>query len=435
MDVRVAAAKVIAATLREQASLATLIPEYQSKVKARDRALLQELCFGTLRHFPKLEAILGKLLAKPFKAKDTDVLAALACALYQLNETRIPPHAAIGESVQATVGLKKIWAKGLVNGVLRRYQREQQDILHSLAGNPAVATAHPKWLRDAIQTAWPNQAASIFAANNDRAPMTLRINRLQTDREGYTKLLEQADIGYKPSKIAPDAIILDAPMDVSSLPHFADGWVSIQDEAAQLSGHLLDVSSGQRVLDACSAPGGKTCHLLEQCDDLQLTALDIDEERLQRVQENLDRLHLSARLMACDAADTNNWWDGQQFDRILLDAPCSATGVIRRHPDIKVLRRHEDIVKLAKIQANLLDALWPLLKPGGKLLYATCSVLPTENSDAVSAFLDRQHDASEQPLPDHFGMAAQHGRQLLPQIGGHDGFYYALLIKSEPKAC
>ena len=430
MDVRVAAARVIAATLREQASLATLIPDYQRKVKPRDTALLQELCFGTLRHYPKLAVILQQLLAKPFKAKDTDVQGLLACGLYQLMETRIPPHAAIGETVQAAVGLQKMWAKGLVNGVLRNFQRQQESILSQWADDPAFQTAHPDWLRSAIQAAWPQQAQAIFVANNHRPPMTLRVNQQKTSRENYAKLLENDGIGFEQSEISEDALILKRPLDVAELPHFSQGWVSVQDEAAQLCTGLLDIHSGMRVLDACCAPGGKTCHILERQPKVDMVALDIEEARLQRVQENLDRLQLQAQLISCDAANTDKWWDGAAFDRILLDAPCSATGVIRRHPDIKVLRRREDIDKLAAVQQQLLRALWPLLKPGGKLLYATCSILPAENDQLVAAALQQLPDGHLVPLHADWGQRTTTGRQLFPCIEGNDGFYYALLQKA-----
>lgn len=429
MQVRVAAAKVIATTLKGDASLAVLIPDYQTRVKDRDRALLQELCFGTLRNFHKLNAIAGKLLQKPLKAKDADVLALLCCGLYQLTSMRIPPHAAISESVQAASGLNKTWAKGLVNGILRRYQRENAGIIADLAKDADYITSHPAWLRELIQTAWPNQTKAIFAANNSRPPFTLRVNTRQTSRENYANLLQQANIGCKLCDNSDTGITLTQAMDVSVLPGFSDGWVSVQDEAAQLAAGWLDLQPGQRILDACCAPGGKTCHILEAEPELgEVVALDVDSERLQRVRDNLNRLHLEATLVAADAANTTDWWDNRPFDRILLDAPCSGTGVIRRHPDIKVLRRPEDIDKLAAIQTELLQALWPLLKEDGLLLYATCSILPQENSVIITRFVQQQTDARIVPLP-HWQNVTATGQQLFPQIDGHDGFYYALLKK------
>ncbi|UTW44519.1 16S rRNA (cytosine(967)-C(5))-methyltransferase RsmB [bacterium SCSIO 12696] len=430
MNVRVAAAKAIAGTLREQASLATLLPEYQENVAPRDRALLQELCFGTLRYYPRLALILEQLLAKPFKPKDSDLQAVLACGLYQLLETRIPAHAAISESVQAVVALKKHWAKGLVNGVLRRFQREQGAICTELSSNPAFASAHPPWLENAIRDAWPQHWESIVNGNNQRPPMTLRVNAQKTRRQAYIELLEAAGMDCQSSAISADGVVLAKPQDVAELPNFQQGWVSVQDEAAQLAAQLLDAQPGQRVLDACCAPGGKTCHMLERQADLTVVALDIEDNRLQRVQENLQRLELQAELIAADGCATEQWWDGRGFDRILLDAPCSATGVIRRHPDIKVLRRREDIAKLATLQRQLLMALWPLLNPGGKLLYATCSVLPQENDSLVQAALPQLPDAQVVTIDANWGCATTTGRQLFPQPHGHDGFYYALLQKA-----
>ena len=429
MDVRVAAAKAIAGTLREQASLATLLPEYQEKVKPRDRALLQELCFGTLRYYPRLTLIVKKLLAKPFKPKDSDLQALLACALYQLMETRIPPHAAIGESVQAAVALKKAWAKGLVNGVLRRFQRESEVICSQFSESPQYQWAHPQWLSDTLKKAWPTHWQHVLDGNNQRPPMTVRVNQQKISRNQYAKILEDAEVGFQISAISPDALVLNQPKDVAELPHFDAGWVSVQDEAAQLAAQLLDAQPGQRVLDACCAPGGKTCHLLERQPDLDVVALDIEDNRLQRVQQNLDRLQLNAQLVAADASATKQWWDGKPFDRILLDAPCSATGVIRRHPDIKVLRRPADIAKLAALQMQLLRALWPLLKDGGKLLYATCSVLPEENNKLAEQAMQELPGARVVPLNADWGHATATGRQLFPQPHGHDGFYYALFRK------
>jgi 16S rRNA (cytosine967-C5)-methyltransferase len=428
-NVRVAAAKIIAAVLNNEASLATLIPQYNDKIAERDRGLLQELCFGTLRYYPKFETILGKLLKKPLQPKDSDVQALLACALYQLLETRIPPHAAISESVNATRGLKKQWAKGFTNGVLRNFQRQQNELLSQLANNPYVKTSHPTWLQKAINKAWPDQAAAIFEANNGRPPLTLRINRTKTSREQYAERLTTAGIEFSLCEFSADGITLKSATDITQLPNFEAGWLSVQDEAAQLSAQILDLQPTLRVLDACCAPGGKTCHMLEQQPSLEMVALDVDEMRLQRVSENLARLQLNAQLIAGDAAATDEWWDGKLFDRILLDAPCSATGVIRRHPDIKMLRRPADIAKLSDIQAQLLRAMWPLLKPGGLLLYATCSILPDENNVLVSDFIDQQSDANVVPLHVDWGQRTDTGRQLFPTNGSHDGFYYALLRK------
>lgn len=431
MKVRVACAKVLAAVLRGEASLNTLLPALLPQVDAADRGLLQELCYGTLRWYPALDVLLGELLAKPLKAKDAEITALLAAGLYQLREMRTPDHAAVNETVAACQALKRPWAKGLANGILRRYLRERDSLEASLQANPAFTSAHPDWLRSALASAWPAQAEELFAANNARPPFTLRVNRSKTTRADYLALLAAQGIDAQAAPFADNGIYLAEATTIDRLPHFAEGWASVQDEAAQLCAPLLAPQAGERLLDACSAPGGKTCHLLEYQPDLaDLVALDVDAERLERVADNLARLGLKATLVAADATATDKWWDGSAFDRILLDAPCSASGVIRRHPDIKLLRQPEDIDRLAAIQLRLLDALWGTLKPGGRLLYTTCSVLPAENDQVVLAFLDKQHDARQVQIPAAWGIATSAGRQCLPQPGGNDGFYYALLEKT-----
>lgn len=431
MKVRVACAKVLAGVLRGEASLNTLLPALLPQVDAADRGLLQELCYGTLRWYPALDVLLGVLLEKPLKAKDAEITALLAAGLYQLREMRTPDHAAVNETVAACQSLKRPWAKGLANGVLRRYLRERDSLEARLQANPAFTSAHPDWLRRALEDAWPTQAAELFAANNARPPMTLRVNRRKTTRHDYLALLTAQGIAAQAAPFADDGIYLDEATAVERLPHFADGWASVQDEAAQLCAPLLDPQPGEKLLDACSAPGGKTCHLLEYQPALGgLLALDVDAERLKRVEENLGRLGLDATVVAADAAATDEWWDGTPFDRILLDAPCSATGVIRRHPDIKLLRQPEDIDRLAAIQGSLLHALWETLRPGGRLLYTTCSVLPAENDQVVTAFIASQSDARQIVIAAPWGIATAAGRQLLPQQGGNDGFYYALLEKN-----
>lgn len=431
MNVRVAAAQIIAAILRDEGSLSSLLPVYLAKVNERDRGLLQQLCYGTLRFYPRLQAYLQQLLAKPFKAKDLDVEAILACSLYQLLETRIPPHAAVNEAVATAVSLKKTWAKGLVNAVLRRFLREQGMLDERLAKDPVFRTAHPAWLLKMLGQAWPDQLDDIVAANNQQPPMTLRVNRRHGDRQSYQKQLEEVDIGASLTEFSADGLQLLQPCDVAALPGFSEGDVSVQDEAAQLAPSLLDVTPDQRILDACCAPGGKTGHLLERLDGSgEVVALDVSPLRLQRVAENLERLGLQAQLIAADAQDPGSWWDGQPFDRILLDAPCSASGVIRRHPDVKLLRTPADIAKLATLQLGLLRALWPLLAENGLLLYATCSVLPQENDEVIAEFSRSTAGVRVEPVSTDAGMETSMGRQLLPQLGGHDGFYYARLRKS-----
>ncbi|GLH33672.1 ribosomal RNA small subunit methyltransferase B [Pseudomonas sp. BR1R-5] len=430
MNPRLAAARALAAVLSGKASLNSSLPAQLDKVEDRDRGLTQDLAFGTARWQPRLDLLAAQLLQKPFKAADADVQALLLVGLYQLFYTRIPAHAAIGETVGCADKLKKPWAKGLLNAVLRRAQREGEALLAGMERDPVVRTAHPRWLQKALKAFWPEQWEAICAANNAHPPMILRVNRRHHSRGAYLALLTETGVGASACQFSRDGIVLTEACDVRSLPGFAEGWVSVQDEAAQLSADLLELAPGQRVLDACCAPGGKTCHLLEAEAGLaHLVAIDLEAKRLTRVRENLDRLQLDAELVACDARDTASWWDGKPFQRILLDAPCSATGVIRRHPDIKLTRQADDIPALAALQGELLDALWPTLEVGGMLLYATCSSLPTENTEVIEAFLARTPGARELDLATEAGIRQPHGRQLLAQEGGHDGFYYAKLIK------
>ncbi|MFJ3010696.1 MULTISPECIES: 16S rRNA (cytosine(967)-C(5))-methyltransferase RsmB [Pseudomonas] len=430
MNPRLAAAKALAAVLSGKASLNSSLPTQLDKVEDRDRGFTQDLAFGTARWQPRLSALAEKLLQKPFKAADADVEALLLVGLYQLLYTRVPPHAAIGETVGCADKLKKPWAKGLLNAVLRNAQRESETIFAELERDPVVRTAHPRWLQKSLKAFWPEQWEAICAANNAHPPMILRVNRRHHSRDAYLGLLSDVGIAATPCVYSRDGIVLEAAADVRSLPGFAEGWISVQDEAAQLAADLLDLAPGQRVLDACCAPGGKTCHILEAEPALAgVVAVDLEAKRLVRVKENLERLGLSAELIAADGRDTAAWWDGKPFQRILLDAPCSATGVIRRHPDIKLTRQADDIAALALLQGELLDALWKTLEVGGILLYATCSTLPTENTEVIAAFLERTPGARELDLATTAGIKQPHGRQLLAQQGGHDGFYYAKLIK------
>ncbi|WP_028241523.1 16S rRNA (cytosine(967)-C(5))-methyltransferase RsmB [Stutzerimonas azotifigens] len=430
MNPRLAAARALASLLAGKASLGTALPEVLGQVEPRDRGLTQELAFGTARWQPRLAGLAAALLQKPFKAADRDVEALLLVGLYQLLYTRIPAHAAIGETVGCAERLHKPWAKGLLNAVLRRAQREGEALLAGLERDPVIRVAHPRWLQKTLKAHWPEQWEAICTANNAHPPMTLRVNRRQGTRDAYLQQLAAAGVEAVPCEFSEDGIRLASACDVHQLPGFDEGQASVQDEAAQLCAALLELAPGQRVLDACCAPGGKTCHLLEREPGLaELIGLDLEPRRLARVRENLDRLGLDARLLAADARALDGWWDGQPFQRILLDAPCSATGVIRRHPDIKLTRQADDIPALAALQGELLDSLWPTLAVGGVLLYATCSVMPTENREVIAAFLARTPGARELDLGGRFGVPQAHGRQLLPQVDGHDGFYYAKLIK------
>ncbi|WP_236207607.1 16S rRNA (cytosine(967)-C(5))-methyltransferase RsmB [Pseudomonas tohonis] len=430
MNPRLAAARALTAVLSGKASLGGSLPAQLDKVDPRDRGLAQDLAFGAARWQPRLSALAERLLQKPFKAADKDVEALLLVGLYQLFYSRIPAHAAIGETVGAAEKLKKPWAKGLLNAVLRNAQRDGEAIFAELERDPMVRTAHPRWLQKALKAAWPEHWEAICAANNAHPPLILRVNRRHGERDAYLAELRAAGIEAEPCEFSRDGIRLIEARDVKTLPGFAEGRVSVQDEAAQLAADLLELAPGQRVLDACCAPGGKTCHLLEAEPGLAgVVAVDLEESRLARVRENLQRLGLHATLIAADGRDTGAWWDGKPFQRILLDAPCSATGVIRRHPDIKLTRQAEDIPALAQLQGELLDALWATLEVGGILVYATCSTLPMENSENIAAFLERTPGARELDIAGTFGLKQPHGRQLLAREDGHDGFYYAKLIK------
>lgn len=425
---RAVAVSVLTRVLQDGQSLSTLLPHSFHTLQPERRALAQELCYGTLRWMPRLQAFLNVLMDKPLRSKDSDIQSLLLLGLYQLAYMEIPAHAAVSETVAVTALLKKSWARGLVNAVLRRFQREHETLERGLESDPVASTAHPAWLLQIIQKAWPNDWQSIVNANNQRPPMSLRINRSRITLDNYLQNLRKEGLDASPSPHAPDALILEKPVNVEQLPGFDQGHVSVQDSAAQLAAPLLKTQSGMRVLDACAAPGGKTGHILELNKEIELYALDVDKKRLQRVNDNLQRLGLSARLISADATSTN-WWDGTPFDRILLDAPCSATGVIRRHPDIKLLREPADIPRLVALQAAILENLWSMLPPGGMLVYATCSVLPQENAGQLANFLANHEDAREQPIVADWGCAAEVGRQILPNQDGMDGFFYACIEK------
>lgn len=428
LDVRAAAAAVIGDVLGG-ASLNQVLAPRLDQVRPADRGLLQQLCYGTLREGPRLQALLKLLLEKPLRGKDRDVQALLLCGLYQLDHTRVPDHAAVAATVEASRVMKKQWAGGLANAVLRRYLREREQLAQSL--DPAAAAGYPPWLYGKILTQWPHDSAAILDAGNQQPPMTLRTNARQVGASDFLARLRDLDVEASPGALSPYAIRLAQPMDVLELPGFAEGQVSVQDEAAQMAATLLQAAAGERVLDACAAPGGKTCHLLELQPDLaELVAMDVHASRLEKVAQNLRRLGLRATLLTGDAAHPPAVLTPHSFDRILADVPCSASGVIRRHPDIKLLRRESDIPALAQLQGEILRGLWPLLKPGGTLLYATCSILDEENSRVVRQFLATQSDAQLLDTVAAWGTPAESGRQLLPSAGGTDGMFYALLGKA-----
>jgi len=428
VNTRLIAARALSRVLQDGQSLTAVLESALKAVESgKDRAFIQALCYGVCRTYHRLDFILSELLDKPLK--DQDVKALALVGLYQLKYMRVKPHAAVSETVLAA--RKKPWAKALINALLRSYLREQEKLEQKADNVQNAAVSHPDWLIKQIDQDWPQQAQKILLENNQQPPMALRVNLSRINRDSYLQQLSEEGILAAAVDFCPSAIILDKPVAVDLLPGFVEGLVSVQDTAAQLAAGLLDVQPGHRVLDVCAAPGGKTAHILEHQPQLkELVAVDVDESRLQRVSETLQRLKLPATLVVGDATNPQGWWDGQLFDRILLDAPCSALGVIRRHPDIKLLRRAEDIKPLRAMQKNILNAVWPLLAPGGIMLYATCSILKQENEQQIDAFLAEHPDAVELPIDAAWGFAGSHGRQIMTGELAMDGFYYARLGKS-----
>ena len=409
-------------------SLNQVLPKHELQVDEQDRAFYRDLILGSCRYYQRLNAIAKILLKQAFGDEDQDLHALLVIGLYQLVVQQKAPHAAVHATVDCADELGKGYAKSVINACLRRYGREYESILPALDDNPVTATSHPKWLVKMLRAAWPDQWQAILQENNQLPPLCLRVNRRFSSRDAYLARLTAAGFGAERAAYSDDGIYWLEPGDVTQLPGFDLGHVSVQDEAAQLAAQLINPQANERMLDACAAPGGKSAHLLER-GDIQLTALDIDPQRAERISENLSRLELSADIVCGDIQQADAWWDGQGYDAILLDVPCSATGVIRRHPDIKLLRQRQDIAALQQTQADILAQAWLMLKPGGRLLYATCSVLPAENEHQVAAFLANQDDAKVEPMVTAWGTAVSVGRQLFPQTKGHDGFYYALLTK------
>lgn len=430
---RAAAARAIHSVRDRGRSLDDALQALHTIVVERDRPLVQELCYGVLRTLPRQVLLAGALLHKPLKREDRDLEALILVGLYQLTNTRIPAHAAVAATVEAARTMGKAWASPLINALLRRFQRERKQLLARVEREPEARWLFPDWLLARLRAAWPQDWREIVAASNTKPPMCLRVNRIAGTRANYAQRLSAAGLTARPVKDTTVGLTLDQPVPTTTLPGFADGLVSVQDAGAQLAAQLLDAAAGERVLDACAAPGGKSAHILERAGgDLDLTALDVDAERLEQVRNNLQRLGLRARVVQGDATAPNGDWAEERYQRILLDAPCSATGVIRRHPDIKWLRRGSDIAALCERQACMLEALWPLLVPGGTLLYVTCSLLPEENEERIRAFLTHQTDARLRPLEGTWGVARPVGRQTLPREDGPDGFYYAVLTKHNP---
>lgn len=420
---RVLAAQVLDAVIHQghslKAELAVALPQLPDP---RDRALLEAMCFSALRQRIRYDAALKLWLQKPLGEKDGDLHALLLAGFAQIDAMGLPAHAALSVTVEATRALGRPHQAGMVNALLRRAQRE---------GFPDVdaSAAWPVWLRKQVNLDWDGLAPAIFEASAHPAPLWLRVNRLKSNRDDYVERLRAAGIVAVVEEALPDALRIDMPVAVSALPGFSEGEASVQDGSAQQVADALSLLPGMRVLDACAAPGGKAAHLLEREPALRLLAMDVDRRRLGRVRETLARTGGDAEFMVADAAELPAWWDGQYFDAVLLDAPCSATGIVRRQPDVLLHRKPEDLVALTALQSRLLDAAWQVLKPGGFLLYATCSILKAENENQIAAFLSRTPNAHAEILDPAFGHAAGPGRQRLPGELGMDGFFYARLGK------
>ena len=430
------AAYAVARILREGVTLDAALKDAVAAADPRLAPSVRSLSYGAVRGYYRHEAILGRLLSTPVRSLDFLVRALLSVALYELEDERTPEYAVVDAAVQTAKATDAVRAAGLINAVLRRYLRERKTLDADIARNPATRHASPIWLADRLREDWPVRWTQLLAAGDSQAPMWLRVNPRRSTADEYLEQLREAGISARAELRVPQAVALDSPCDVHDLPGFAQGVVSVQDVGAQCVAFPLGLAAGQRVLDACAAPGGKTALIAEREPDLaHLLAVDIDPQRLARVGENINRGKLRAEVVVGDAGAPEGWWDGVPFDRILLDAPCSALGVIRRHPDIRLRKSPSDIDKLPQLQRRLLDSAWRLLAPGGRLVYATCTVTRSENRDLLGAFLRSTPDAFTVPAEawegwPNFGEADEYGRQILPGEAGADGFYYAALTKT-----
>jgi 16S rRNA (cytosine967-C5)-methyltransferase len=429
------AAYAVARILREGVTLDAALKDALAAANPKLAPSVRSLSYGAVRGYYRHEAILRSVLTAPVKSLDPLVRALLSVALYELEDERTPEYAVVDAAVQTAKATDALRAAGLINAVLRRYLRERKTLDADIARNPATRHASPVWLADRLRADWPVRWTQLLAAGDAQAPMWLRVNGQRTTTGEYLETLREAGIGARAEARVPHAVVLDSPRDVNDLPGFAEGLVSVQDLGAQCVAFPLGLAAGQRVLDACAAPGGKTALIAEREPQLAaVVAVDIDPQRLDRVRENLKRGNLRAEIVSGDAGTPSPWWDGVPFDRILLDAPCSALGVIRRHPDIRLRKSPSDIDKLPQVQGRLLASAWNMLKQGGRLVYATCTVTRSENRDVVAAFLRSTPDAASLPAEDwegwpHIGEADEFGRQILPGEAGADGFYYAALTK------
>ena len=432
MSTRIITIKIIEEVFEKKLPLKIIIDKNKSiKKVGRDKALIKETLFGTLRWYIQLEYILNQLVEKPLKRKDRVLKNLIIIGLYQLIYMRIPDHAVVSETVETCVEINMGWAKGLVNAVLRRYLREAKKINLKIQNDEMIKFSHPKWLIKKIKRDWPDSWKNILVANNEHPPMFLRVNKLRNNRNNYIAKLKKVSIGGLEIEHSPHCVLLKEPVNIDKLPGFSEGCLSIQDLAAQLAVGLLDLKPGINVLDACAAPGGKTAHILESEPKIRsLMAIEKDKIRAKSLYNTLDRIGLDANIKVADIINIDEWWDGEKFDRILLDAPCSATGVIRRHPEIKLFRTKDEISKINKLQMKLLKTLWGTLKENGLLLYVTCSIFNQENCDLIKDFISNNSECNLKPITKKWGFDTGYGRQILTGQDNMDGFFYACLTKN-----
>lgn len=431
MSARLIASQIIEQSVENKMTLSLALNNNDSfKNAGKEKALIQEMSYGTFRWYIQLEHILNQLLDKKIKKKDSRLKYLILIGLYQLRFMRIPPHAVVSETVNTCKKINMLWAKGLVNAILRRYIRESEQVATSIEKHESIKTSHPKWFIEQLRQDWPEHWQSILAANNQKPPMYLRVNKKNQNRKTYLSKLDEAGLKGTATAYSDDGILLETAVDVQQLPGFNEGDVSVQELAAQLCINLLDLKSGHNVLDACAAPGGKSAHILETETALKsLTCVEKEANRTQRLVDTLQRLKLNAKIKTSDINNLDNWWDKEKFDRILLDAPCSATGVIRRHPDIKCLRTKDEVDNINTLQKELLNKLWQTLKPDGLLLYVTCSILKQENRHVIESFINDNDDCELKPIKAEWGLDTEYGRQILTGQNNMDGFFYACLKK------
>lgn len=428
-DARVLAAQAVVQVIMARRSLREVLPEVLPQAQARQSSMVHELTAGTLRWWWRLSATAAQLLQKPLRDRDFDIEVLILMGIYQIEFTRVPEHAAVSESVNAAVLLGKPWARKLINGVLRNYLRNRADITRKASRDQSFVHSHPQWMMEQLKKDWPQHWQAILEANNRQAPITLRVNRQAITRDDAITALASQQITASVTKSSPVGLHIGAGTKIWQSALWNQALFSVQDESAQLAGELVLLKPGMKVLDACAAPGGKTTHLLEKEPQIDLTALDIDVGRAGQISENLKRLRLTCTVKTADASDLESWWQDEKYDLIVLDAPCSATGVIRRHPDIKHLRQPRDIAENVKTQRQLLAKLWSILKVGGSMLYCTCSILRQENDLQAGWMLENNADAKLMALPACYGLELDHGRQRLPGVDDADGFYYAYFEK------